>query len=58
LQFWEIGICGPCLFWLSSYAQNVGANIVLADWILETVVTKTCLLLNQQKASLLLPAAT
>lgn len=53
LQSWEAGICSPALFWLSAQDNAVAANIVLVDWLEQTLVTPLCMALNQRKASAL-----
>lgn len=50
LQSWEAGICSPSLFWLAAQPSAVAVNVVLVDWLEQTVVTPLCIALNQQKA--------
>ncbi len=50
LQSWEAGICSPSLFWLSGQTDAIAVNIVLVDWLEQTIVTPLCMALNLSKA--------
>ncbi len=52
LQVWEAGVCTPYMFILANDSRSVSANIILVDWLEQTMVTPLCMDINRKKAAL------
>jgi len=51
LQSWEATVCSPYMFYLASNSNSIAANVILVDWLEQTIVTPLCMAINQQKAA-------
>jgi|GEM_PF-6577978 len=56
LQVWEAGVCTPYMFILANDNRSIFANIILVDWLEQTMITPMCMDINKKKATVLAKA--